>query len=491
VNPDKHLTKDALILLATGNCSQSLSKEATAHFKSCEECLHEFEETRRVLTLVQVASERGLLALPREPQVKRDFVASRKFSFPWTQIATIVAVAIVAIFVICLPRAVPVASASKLLDRAVINEHGSRAPVAFDFLTHGLKCGRSKAGIDFLLAGESPVCQRAAASIKGTVWGTGNPLSANSFRTWHASLVDHHDSVKKLPDVWTIETSTSTGAIRDARFTLRQDTYRPLELYLQFNNREEITIEEDFNPFPDDSITNSLLPVKMRTPATSQSNNAANMLEVQAWQILHDLNGDTGWEARIVRSGEVVKIEAQVLTAARKEEFEHAFGLYPKIVGDIHEYGEAGARPNFLPYRSPDVSGQPALAHEWLEQQFQDPKARSQFVNRAVSLSKAILGRAYILGELQARRKDIAGCSCVHTLDGLIEKERAALMDSQSSLRSALEPLVGVPPQAVPKKITPAAARRLDTAVIKLLFAVPPGNTAPLDEGKNAVRQLL
>jgi hypothetical protein len=490
VNPHKHLTKDALILLATGNCSQSLRREAAAHFKSCEECLHEFEETRRVLTLVQVASERGLLALPREPQAKRDFVSPRMSSFPWTQIITIVAGAIVVIFVICAPRAVPVASASELLDRAVTNEPGFKAPVALSFLTHGLKCGRSKAGIDFLFAGGSPVCQRVAASIKGTVWGTGNPLSANSFRTWHASLVDYHDAVKKLPDVWTIETSTSTGAIRDARFTLRQDTYRPLELHLQFNNKEEITIEEDFNPFPDDSTT-SLLPVKMRAPAMSQSNNAANMLEVQAWQVLHDLNGDTGWEARIVRSGDVVKVEAQVLTAARKEEFEHAFGPYPKIERDIHEYGEPGTRLSFLPYRRPDVSGEPALAHEWLEQQFQDPKARSQFVNRAVDLSKAILGRAYILGELQERRKAIAGCSCAHTLDGLIEKEREALLDSQSSLRSALEPLVGVPPQTVPKKITSASAQRLDTAVVKLLFAVPPGNTTPLDEGKNVVRQLL
>jgi hypothetical protein len=50
---------------------------------------------------------------------------------------------------------------------------------------------------------------------------------------------------------------------------------------------------------------------------------------------------------------------------------------------------------------------------------------------------------------------------------------------------------VGVPPQTVPKKITSASAQRLDTAVVKLLFAVPFGNATPLDEGKNVVRQLL
>jgi hypothetical protein len=50
---------------------------------------------------------------------------------------------------------------------------------------------------------------------------------------------------------------------------------------------------------------------------------------------------------------------------------------------------------------------------------------------------------------------------------------------------------VGAPPQTIPKKITSATAQRLDTAVVKLLFAVPPDNTTPLDEGKNVVRQLL
>jgi hypothetical protein len=394
------------------------------------------------------------------------------------------------IFTILVPRTVPTASASELLDRAVKNEHRFGAPVAFDFLTHGIKCGHGKSRTEFVLLGGSPECQRVTNSMKSTVWSTRNPLSASSFQAWRASLADHRDAITKLPALWTIETFTSTGAIRDARFTLRQDTYQPLELYLRFSDEEEITIKEDATPFPEDSIANNIVPIETRLPIPSRTNDPADMLEVQAWQILHDLNGDTGWEARIVRSGNSVKVEAQVISAARKEEFENAFEAYPKIVRDIHQYGELGTRSNFLPYRESSLSGGPPLAHQWLEQQFQDPTERSQFVTNTLNLSKSILGRASILEDLKERRSAISNCSCAHTLDGLMEKEKASLLTAQNSLRSSLEPLVGMPQQTVPKRITAATARRLDIAVLKLLFATPP-NSATLDQSKNVVRQLL
>jgi hypothetical protein len=491
VTTDKHLTKDALVLLATGNYSQSLRREAIGHFKSCNKCLREFGEVRKVLSSVQAASELGLLASPRKLQVKQSRLFRYRTVFPWAPIATIVTASIVVIFTILVPRAVPTASASELLDRAVTNEHRLGAPVAVNFLTHGIKCGHGKTGSEFMLLKGSPECQKVTNSMKSAAWSTRNPLSASSFQAWHASLADHRDAVKKLPAVWTIETSTSTGAIRDARFTLRQDTYQPLELYLQFSDEEEITIKEDTTPSPEDSIANTAVPIGTRLSTVSLANDPADVLEVQAWQILHDLNGDTGWEARIVRSGRSVKVEAQVISAARKEEFENAFEPYPKIVRDIHEYGEPGTRPNFLPYRGPNISGGPPLAREWLEQQFQNPTERSQFVTKTVNLSKSILGQASILEELKARRSVISNCSCARTLDGLIQKQKTSLLAAQNSLRFSLEPLVGTPQQAVPRRITAAVARRLDTAVLTLLFATPPNNTIPLDQGKNVIRQLL
>lgn len=488
---DKHLTKDALVLLATGNYSLSLRREAISHFKSCNKCLGEFREVRKVLSSVQAASELGLLASPGKLQGKQRRPFRERTVFPWAPIATIVTASIIVIFTIFVPKTVPSASASELLDRAVTNEHRFGAPVAVTFLTHGIKCGHGKTGSEFMFLKGSPECQKVTDSMKSTVWSTRNPLSASSFQEWHASLADHHDAVKKLPAMWTIETSTSTGAIRDARFTLRQDTYQPLELYLQFSDEEEITITEDTTPFPENSIADTTVPIGKRLPTTSLVNDPADVLEVQAWQILHDLKGDTGWEARIVRSGKSVKVEAQVISVARKEEFENAFEPYPKIVQDIHEYGEPGTRPNFLPYRGTNISGGPPLAREWLEQQFQNPTERSQFVTKTVNLSKSILGQASILEELRGRRSVVSNCSCARTLDSLIQKQTTSLLAAQSSLRSSLEPLVGSLQKAVPKRITAAGARRLDTAVLMLLFATPPNNPLPLDQSKKVIRQLL
>jgi hypothetical protein len=137
------------------------------------------------------------------------------------------------------------------------------------------------------------------------------------------------------------------------------------------------------------------------------------------------------------------------------------------------------------------VADGPPLAHHWLEQQFEDPAARSQFVNSTVNLSKAILGRAYILEELKERRNTISHCACRRALDGLIEGERASLLVAQRSLGSSLAPLLDTSPHSASRTITAQAARRLDAAVLKLVFAATPDDATQLDESKNVLRQLL
>jgi hypothetical protein len=165
--------------------------------------------------------------------------------------------------------------------------------LAFNFATHGIKCEHGQTSANLMLLEESTACQKVSNSMKETVWAADNPLSASNFHAWHASLSDHRDAVKKLAAVWTIETSTSTGAIRDARFTLRQDAYQPLELYLQFSEEEEVTIKEDARPLPNNLIASHLVPTWRQASSVSRSNDPADMLEVQAWQILHDLNVDS------------------------------------------------------------------------------------------------------------------------------------------------------------------------------------------------------
>lgn len=484
---DRHLTEEALILLTTGDCSEEFRREANDHLQSCSRCRYDCEEVRMILGAMEQASERGLLSAP--PEHRRQSFFNWKSAFPWVPIGSILGSSLLIIFAILGPFTARSASASELLDRAVLNERHFGTPHAFDIAVNGVKCGRSKSGSEILLLESAAACERISSSIKETPWGIGNPLAASTFRDWHASLANHHDTVTKLPALWTINTSTSGGTVRNARLTLRKDTYHPVKLELLFNDEDDVTIEEDDQPFADAPLTAAV----QTRPQVHQiyTSSPADLLEIEAWRLLHNLNGDTGWEATVARRGDSVVVEAEVLTLAREQEYKTAFAPYPKIQLDVREYGDANTASNFLPQRTSETGGAPPLAEKWLEENFPDSGERSQFVNSTVKLSKAILGQSYVLEELEKRRVALSSCSCGHALDSLIETTKMDLLAERESLRSSLDPVLEAQQQTAPRSITIAAAQRLDVGLVRLFFTAPMSGATTLDDEENVVRKLL
>lgn len=483
---DRHLTEEALILLTTGDCSEEFRQEATGHLQSCPRCRHDCEQVRRIFGAMEQASESGLLSVPPEHR-RRSLFDWKKSAFPWVPIGSILGSSLLLILAVLGPFTARTASASELLDRAVLNERHFGTPHAFDIAVNGVKCGRSKSGSEILLLESAAACERVSASIKGTPWGIGDPLAASTFRAWHASLANHHDTVTKLPALWTIDTSTSGGTVRNARITLRTDTYHPVKLDLHFNDEEDVTIEEDDQPFADAPLT----AVQTRPQAHQiQTSSPADLLEIEAWQLLHNLNGDTGWEATVAHRGESVVVEAEGLSTARIQEYKTAFAPYPKIELDAREYGDLNAISDFLPRRANEPGGAPPLAEKWLEENFPDSGERSLFVNSTVKLSKAILGRAYVLEELKKRRAALSSCSCARALDSIIEAQKTDLLAERELLRSSLGPVLGSAQQTAPRNITIAAAQRLDVGLVRLFFTAPMSGTTTLDDEENVVRKL-
>jgi hypothetical protein len=488
VKADRHLTEEALILLTTGDCSEEFRREATGHLQSCPRCRHDCEQVSMIFGAMEQASERGLLSLPSEHR-RQSLYNWKKSAFPWVPIGSILGSSLLLIFAVLGPFTARSASASELLDRAVLNERHFGTPHAFEIVVNGVKCGRSKSGSEILLLESATACERVSTSIKETPWGIGNPLAASTFRDWHASLADHHDTVTKLPALWTINTSTSGGAVRDARLTLRKGTYHPVKLDLHFEDDEDVTIEEDDQPFSDAPLT----AVVQTRPQTQQiqTSSPADLLEIEAWQLLHNLNGDTGWEATVARRGDFVVVEAEVLTLAREQEYKTAFAPYPKIELNVRKYADVNTASNFLPQRTNEAGGAPPLAEKWLEENFPDSGERSQFVNSTVRLSKAILGQTYILEELEKRRAALSSCSCAHTLDSLIETTKTDLLAERELLRSSLDPVLGTSQQTASRSITIAAAQRLDVGLVRLFFTAPMSGATTLDDEENVVRKLL
>jgi hypothetical protein len=490
VPANKHLTEDALLLLLTEELPQERLRDAAQHLKACEKCQEQFQEIRRILGAVQMAADRGLLESLSTPKSARSQYPQPGFRFPWMPVTSIIAASIVVLSVLFWPRILPPANASEILDRAVANEHRIEAPAPYSLLANGVPCGYGSKPSPFLLRTNSASCERAAHSVGATVWGLSNPLSAETFRNWHAALADHDDTVEKLPTAWSIRTSTPNGTLREARLTLRLDTYHPIELDLLFRDEQEVVIKEDFTFHPQNPASYSVaasLPQELK----NRTKDSSGPLELQAWQLLYDLNADTGWEARVRSDGRGVRVEALVAGEERKRAFEESFKPYPAIRLKIEEFGQPGTLTNIFPHRLSATDGAPPLAHRWLQQQFQDPTAEAQFVTRTVNLSKMVLGRAQFLEEMERQRGNMSDGVSLRLLDVLIAREKQRLDTQESELRAALEPLVGPLPATTKKGIPLAAAHRLDDAVLKLFFVVPSGDISTLDEEQKIVRQSL
>jgi hypothetical protein len=491
VSSNKHLSEDALLLLASGNCPQEQRQPATSHLQTCDRCRQEYGQTRRILGAVEEASERGLVALSRVPQWIGSSRNRQKSRFPWAPVIAIVGVSLTVIFILLVPGTIPAASATELLDRAVASEQRFGSPQAYTVIAGGTRCSHTSGAFESLPAGSSRQCAKIRDSMRGTPWGATNPLTASAFRSWRASLLSRKDTVRRLAAVWTLETSTSSGPVRDARLTLRRDTYRPVGLYLHFSDEDEVTIEEDSGSITDNQAILKIPPPQRQAAVAARIQDPADAEEVEAWQILHNLRGDTGWEATVNRHGSTVTVEAEVLSGSRVQEFRDAYQALPKIVLNLHQYGDAGAAPSFLPPRGSEPGGAPPLADDWLQAHFPDPDQRSRFVNSAVDLSKAILGRAYLLDKLEARRRALSDCSCAQSMDALIEDQRTKLRAAEQSLTTSLEPLIGTPHRIQPPKISVAQAEGLDGAITKLLFTTSAEDSATLDEEEHRLSKLL
>lgn len=77
-----------------------------------------------------------------------------------------------------------------------------------------------------------------------------DPLSARSFAAWRKQLSNKRDQVLSIQDrdgnnrFYRLETETPTGVLRTAALTLRADTLSPVKGAFQFEQQNEVTIED-------------------------------------------------------------------------------------------------------------------------------------------------------------------------------------------------------------------------------------------------------
>jgi hypothetical protein len=466
-----HATDEALLLFANGTLSRSATEDLTRHLETCKSCQRRLERTQEIQAAFAQISEGGLPQLPVRRETHR---LSRigEYRFPWIPVSGILAASTIILFLLLVPGGTQTAQASDLLDRAV--ELGgqpaemSRLLIEVDGAPCGVSTGR---GSTILKA--SSACASFPSRLHNSPWGQGSPLSARTFLNWRKSLAHHRDKVTKRPSEWQIDTSTSEGPVREASLTLRAADYHPTSLDLEFDDSVHLSIEEtavtplmasDAPPSPTPHAASS----EVKPP-----DNPDDQLEVEAWEMLAKLNADSGWEANVLRDGDQVIVKANVSDAARKEQIEGAFSGLSGVQFDIHGQPQSAADTEFLAQRTLNGDA-PALAHDWLEQQYPDPDGRSRFVNSTLALSKRLLGRAFIVTQLKQRRLALVNCTCSRDLDKLFAHEENLLALDRNSLSAALKPLLMDQSRTEPRKsgsFTYPDAKELDALLGNLLAA--------------------
>lgn len=481
---ERHLTDEVLMLLVGGQLAEVSRWPATDHLQHCLACQRRYEETRSVHASWVAVSEYGLTNILRAESLLKHKHAKPEFRFPWAPVSAVFVCSLIVIFVLSFPKVVPEASASELLGHAIQHEGSVDAARTFQISVQGTMCGIGRGEGELIPVQSSNTCTQATSLIQRTPWRS-HALSARTFHDWHDSLSERHDTVTRQSSSWTIDTVTPVGTVREASLVLQMADYHAFSLQLRFDNQQQITISEETHP----SFFTNRADIKGNGPV-KVVDNPADVLEVNAWDVLRRLNADSGWEANVLRDGNKVVVKASVQDEARKHEIEDAFRSYPDVDVDVHDYRESSSVQEFLAQRTLDGDA-PALAVDWLKQQFPDSESRNRYANGTVELSKAVLGRSFVLTQLQKRRRDLRTCSCAAELSKLIDQETMLLIVAQKELSSAAQSLVGEGKRASSKPLSYEEAQRLDAALGYLLVAASTQNSVSYDENVETVRRLL
>lgn len=495
----KHLTEEALLGLAGNRLSGNALRVVEEHLTACATCRQEYEEFQFAHSVVRRMTEIGYqeaLGAPAQNSVapvqhskKRSLKES---DFPWGPVVSIVFGCICVMAILFYPRLIPTASAAELLSNAMQYENRGGDAKAFRVQVSGQICANGRTSEKMVSFDSSVRCGRALQHIQNTPWGHGNPLSARIYAMWRNSLHRRHDRVTKLDKLWEIQTTTDEGTVHTASLELRAKDYHTTELTLDFADNEKVSISEDTEPLPRVLIAEDIATTaRVSKPQPRYIDNPGDLLEVQAWTTLHQLNADSGWEAIVLRNGPEVRVKAVVPDDSRKQVLEKGFAAYPGIQLEIHFLTNPGDIRDVFPDRVRMEEDAPALATPWLRQQFANADARAEFSTQTLHFSQEILGRAFILNKLKQRQAALAHCSRAREMDELVVAEKRALLALEIELSANIKPMLGAPSGSSFHVLTLAEAMRLDASLQELLWGSSDSTSATFDTSVQEVRRLL
>lgn len=499
--PDHHLSEDDLILYKTGELSVDAMARVTMHLSTCRLCREQLENLNELMSAVDSEALKSELALlDARMAVTTSSFFQRPLSFARTRprllpLVSATAIGLLGVFAVY----VGLISPPVMQARDVLVEASSRAsrraakPLTIRVRTRGASCPLPTMQV----AARDTDCARVQTALQTIKWNWADPLSARSYLEWHDSLQSKQDDVHVDGETTRVRTKTEEGPLRQAALFLKTTDYQPTKAEFDVEGMDTISIEEDISVGGSTELTATRVPPLSPTPNVDLAPevllakvNPADELEVEAWVALHEVNADDGYEASIQRSRDTVLVNGYVASTARKRAILARFESLRGVRVGIATYGDADPGDlSWIPKRENDGSG-PALARKLFEVNLAPGQTVSEQSDRALSLSKALLGKAGFVNALEKRRAAIGACQCSKRLDELLTAERAKISVIVAHLRETVGPIAGDTEHGNPGAIPRIEdVERLDATLLQLLSSSKDGVT--LDAELQTLKYLL
>jgi hypothetical protein len=468
-----HPSRASILAALNGSATERESQSIREHLIGCSQCEAFAQQSKLLLTdLLQYAN-----SMPRQEtsHVRPSWHAWWPSRRSWVS-----AMAVATAFLIAssLPDGVPNIQASELLQRAEKAEESRQHEATplhhlYRFLDakSGTTCRVAAVAWQTVADHSSGSCDGMQRLFLNTKWSIQEPLSVHTYRQWRDSLAVHRDSVFAGQLYSIVRTETSQGNIAAASLKVLNFSYKPVELRLEFTDSRAISVETD-DSAPAESITTAN---RTTQPIETPNLNGANKLdqaEVRAWQAVHTVGADTGWEAAVARIGKSVVVIDSSSEASRRQQLQDA--LLQNAEQKIEFQDAASYRmnsPSFWPQRAVTGTSIP-LAEGLLEEHFPNAAERSRFVTELSTASKRVVGFAFESERIRERQKALRACPCSANLDALLRDDGTRLAQEFQKEITLLSQALGPMQRSETKRVLSyREARELDLELESLFNA--------------------
>lgn len=447
-----HLSPEALLRIVDELPSDA---ESDAHLDSCSECrdrLSAFAQTVRDYERFHKSTLKRSLPAPPSQWERLDFPPIRRSPMRPARWLLAAAAAIAVLFIgVRLFEPTPTVRAAELLRKASAVEQAVPS-------SHRRIRIRTNSRVLDRDASPGPGAESRDASVLHALFDSAgyswdNPLSAQAFSRWRASVGDTQDQVEENSGVYVVRTSVQLGPLSDAALSLRTADLHVFACTLRFRSGGEIVQVTELpvaTQSPPEAVPAPGQKRLMLVPAKAPS--AGD--EVRVIAALHGIGADLGEPLEVERNGAVIVVRVTGLDEHRHEEIRKALSGLSLVLLQFE-----AVTSNDLKAPTPDKLAaaadipNPLIAD--IVNQLGGNVSISDFRDELINAADRAAERAFALRALARRFPQNATASLSGEesamLGGILRDHAGSLTNAIQEIRRMVAPILLNPPPSGPE----------------------------------------